>query len=204
MFQRLQRFPFSVVVLNVTMVEPARLDESDEIIVESVRHGDTDAFRALVVRYERPVFRLLRHLAPSHVAVPDLAQDVFLAAFLGLSSFDARRGRFSSWIYTIAKHHAINARKKHVAVAVGMLPEAATQDTPADDLARCQLRRRLDNALARLSEEQRNAFVLSEFVGLSTQEIAELERCALPTIRSRLSRARAALFIVATDEEDVT
>jgi len=175
-------------------LDPARLHDPDEVVIERVQRGDKEAFRILVTRYELPVFRLLRILAPRHVAVQDLAQEVFLTAFLKLNSFDATRGRFSSWLLTIAKHQALNARRKRVVLARDELADTATQSTPEDELDRQQIERRLDDTLAGLPDEQRTAFILAEIVGLPAEQIAEIEQSPSPTIRSRISRAKAALL----------
>ncbi|HEY5958385.1 MAG TPA: sigma-70 family RNA polymerase sigma factor [Polyangiaceae bacterium] len=183
------------------MVDPAPHDDPDDLaVVERVLRGDTEAFRILVVRHEVSVFRLLRNLGPNHLTVQDLAQDTFFAAFRGLPSFDPARGRFSSWLFTIAKHQALNAKKRRVASPMEELPATTAQNTTAEDLERRQLERQLDAAVERLSDEQRTVFVLSEMVGLSMDQIAEIEHSPLPTIRSRLSRAKAALWAAIADE----
>jgi RNA polymerase sigma-70 factor (ECF subfamily) len=72
-------------------------------------------------------------------------------------------------------------------------PAPATTTTPADDLARAEVGRRLDAALEALPDDLRECFVLSEIVGLPAERIAEMERVSVGAIRSRLSRARARL-----------
>jgi RNA polymerase sigma-70 factor, ECF subfamily len=187
----------------VTSNAPAFPDASDDIaIVRRVRRGDTDAFRLLVTRYEAQVFRLLRALVRDEPAVEELAQDVFLAAFTGLPSFDPTRGRFSSWLLCIAKHRALNAKKQSRAMLVDELPITATNVTPADDLVCTRLKRQLDQSLRDLPEEQQTAFLLAEILGLSPEHIAEIECASHSTIRSRLSRAKAALLSAIAKCED--
>lgn len=170
------------------------MNDPDEFVIERVQRGDKEAFRLLVTRYELSVFQLLRILAPRHVPVQDLAQEVFLTAFLKLNTFDATRGRFLSWLLTIAKHQAFNARRKRVVLANDELADTATETTPEDELDGQQIERRLDDTLANLPDEQRTAFILAEIVGLPAEQIAEIERCLVTTIRSRISRAKAALL----------
>lgn len=196
----MQHFSLSVVVLGVTSDAPT--DPDDVAVVRRVRSGDVDAFRILVTRYQTQVFRLVGNLVPSHAAVEDLAQDVFLSAFEGLPSFDASRGRFSSWLFCIAKHRALNEKKKSHALLVEQLPIASTNVTPADDLVCARLERQLDQALGSLPEEQQSTFVLAEVLGLPQNHVAEIEHCSHATIRSRLSRARAALLAAICTGED--
>jgi RNA polymerase sigma-70 factor (ECF subfamily) len=165
----------------------------DEETVARVLAGDTEAFRALVERYQMPILRLVRNLAPRSAAPEDIAQDTFVSAFVALGSFDGRRGGFSGWLFTIAKNKCFNARKKRAPLALAEPPAPATTVTPADELARAEVGRRLDAALEALPDDLRESFVLSEIVGLSVERIAEMERVSSGAIRSRLSRARTRL-----------
>src|SRR5262249_16336034 len=73
--------------------------------------GDTEAFRLLVVRYQRPLFGFIRNLVGGTES-EDVAQDVFLAAFANLASFDPARATFSTWLFTIARNRCLAALKK--------------------------------------------------------------------------------------------
>jgi RNA polymerase sigma-70 factor (ECF subfamily) len=81
----------------------------DSEIVRQVVNGDADAFRLLVARYNRPVISMIRNIVSDHAAAEDVAQDVFLAAYKKLSTFDNARSRFSTWLFTIARNKSINA-----------------------------------------------------------------------------------------------
>jgi RNA polymerase sigma-70 factor, ECF subfamily len=176
---------------------------TDEELIERIRRGDTEAFRGLVEKYQASVWRLIRNLVPSHVPVEDLAQDVFLTAFTQLHRYDATRGRFSSWLLTIAKNHALNAKKKRYATAVAEPPELATNSTPADDAICGQLQEQLELAFRRLPDALRTTFVLGEILGLTTEQIVEIEGGTPSTIRSRLSRAKAALLAAILAPKDM-
>jgi RNA polymerase sigma-70 factor (ECF subfamily) len=167
--------------------------DEDDAVIARVLGGDTGAFRVLVERYEARVSRLVRGLAPRSSAHEDIAQDTFVAAFVALASFDAQRGRFASWLFTIARNKCINARKRKAPLPLADAHEPAAATTPEDELANADARRRLDAALDALPDDLRSAFVLIEFVGLSAEHVAEMDRVAAGTIRSRLSRAKAAL-----------
>jgi RNA polymerase sigma-70 factor (ECF subfamily) len=177
------------------MVAPLRLDacEDDAVIVGRVLAGETEAFRGLVERYEASVLRIVRNLAPRGTAPEDIAQDAFVSAFLALRSFDAVRGPFASWLFTIARNKSLNARKKMAPLLVEELPVVAFATTPADDFAYAETQERLDAALEALPDDQRSCFVLEEIVGLTTDQVADMEGVAVGTIRSRLSRAKASL-----------
>lgn len=120
---------------------------------------------------------------------------MFLAAYVNLASFDGTRGRFSTWLFVIAKNKCINARNKRTPLILPEQPLVVAPTTPHDDLAMGEIRAGLDAALSALPEGQRTAFVLEEFVGLTPVDIAEIEGVTQSTVRSRLSRAKAQLRI---------
>ncbi len=168
-------------------------DDGDAEVVARVLAGDTEGFRILVERYEVGVLRVVRNLAPRSASHEDIAQEVFVSAFVTLATFDCRRGRFASWLFTIARNKSLNARKKmspRLLEDPEALPDARTLD---DACGNAEIRRRLDDALEALPVEQRTCFVLEEIVGLTTAQVAEVEGVAIGTVRSRLSRAKASL-----------
>jgi RNA polymerase sigma-70 factor (ECF subfamily) len=167
--------------------------EDDAAAIARVLGGDTGAFRVLVERYQARVLQLVRGLAPRSSAHEDIAQEAFVSAFVALPSFDPQRGRFASWLFTIAKNNCFNALKRKAPWPLADAHEPVAATTPADELANADARRRLDAALDALPDGLRSAFVLMELVGLSAEQIAEMDDVAAGTIRSRLSRAKAAL-----------
>jgi RNA polymerase sigma-70 factor (ECF subfamily) len=180
-------------VIPMTGPAPEGACDADAEAVERVLSGDTEAFRSLVDRYQERVFRFVRNVAPRSTAHEDLAQDVFVSAFVALASFDVRRGSFLTWLFAIAKNKCINAGRKMAPLLVAQLPTVIDPTTPADELARAEIRACLDAALEGLPADQRECFVLAELVGLTAEQIAEIEGVVTSTIRSRLSRAKAGL-----------
>jgi RNA polymerase sigma-70 factor (ECF subfamily) len=190
----------------VTSILPAAAiaDDGDAEVVARVLAGDTEGFRILVERYEVAVLRIVGNLAPRSSSREDIAQEVFVSAFVALATFDGRRGRFASWLFAIARNKSLNARKRmspHLLEDPEALPDARTPDDACGD---AEIRRRLDDALEALPAPERTCFVLEEIVGLTTAQVAEVEGVAIGTIRSRLSRAkahlRAALATLASGE----
>jgi len=169
--------------------------DADDAVIGRVLGGDRGAYRILVERYQASVFRLVRSfVTPANV--DDLAQDVFLSAYLALGDFDRTRGRFGTWLYTIARNKCLNARKRKEPFLFAEPPTQVSPKTPCDALTEKVLFQSLDRALDELPVEQKTAFVLREFVGLMPDEIARIERVDGGTLRSRLSRARARLRAV--------
>jgi RNA polymerase sigma-70 factor (ECF subfamily) len=169
---------------------------ADYQAIQRVLNGETEAFRILVKRYERPLFCMLRNLYGGAGECEDMAQETFLAAFMNLAAYDPRRGAFSTWLFTIGRNKCLNALRKKRPQALEPVPEPSEPQTQESDCNRNEIFRRLDRALDALPVEQRTAFVLSEIQGLSYEEIVSIEGVKLGTVKSRISRAREKLRAV--------
>jgi RNA polymerase sigma-70 factor, ECF subfamily len=165
----------------------------DAEVIRQVLGGDREAFRALVERYQQPLAVMVRNMLGDAHEAADVAQDVFLAAYVNLASFDVSRSGFGTWLLTLGRNRCLNVLKKKRPVPLDNLPERGWTRGPEETLAEREVFARLDGALAALPVEQRNAFVLAELVGLPQGEIAEIEGVEASTVRSRLSRAKATL-----------
>jgi RNA polymerase sigma-70 factor (ECF subfamily) len=165
----------------------------DLAVIQRVITGDVESFRVLVQRYQHLLFATVRNLVPDAGECEDVAQEVFLAAFTHLGSYDPRRAAFSTWLLTIARNKCWNMLSKKRPQLRGRLPEGADRRTPDREAAEAECFRRLDEALAALPFEQKTAFVLAEIQGLSLEEVAKVEGVKVGTVKSRLSRAREKL-----------
>lgn len=162
-------------------------------IIQRVLDGDAESFRLLVERYAGPVVGMIRNVTGDARDCEDLAQDVFLAAFARLKTFDPARSRFSTWLLTIARNMSINwLKKKRLRVSAEPSPEIVNEG-PLEDVTRREAFARLDGALRSLPDRQRRALSLVEFEGLSYEEAAVIEGTRIGTIKSRVNRAKAAL-----------
>jgi RNA polymerase sigma-70 factor (ECF subfamily) len=183
--------------------------ELDDLTLHRAQRGDHAAFRQLVERYERPVWELVwRLVAPAGFAAraEDLTQETFLRVYRALHSFDpAGAARLSTWIFTIASRLALNELRAGKAAAraieidhaldelIAATPAAASAPSPARDVARRQLGEQLAAAVGALPAPARAVLVLSDIFELSHDEIARALDLEAGTVKSRLSRARAAV-----------
>ncbi|MCE7876939.1 MAG: sigma-70 family RNA polymerase sigma factor [Betaproteobacteria bacterium PRO3] len=170
-------------------------DEADEVLVERYRHGDRDAFAALVVRYQRPVFNAAWWVVKNADDAADIAQSVFLKVAERIDDFDPQY-RFFSWLYRIAVNEALNSVRRHGREE----PLDDEVDVPGPDgnapdrrLEDARLSARLREAMARLSTNDRTVLVLRHFSELSYQEIGQVLELDEKTVKSRLHEARMRL-----------
>lgn len=169
--------------------------ELDEVTLRRAQRGDGAAFRALVQCYQDRVFALLSRMlgADRRAAVEDLAQDTFLDVFRALGRFSSLGpARLSTWILTIASRRAIDELRRRPP-AIEPLEDHPVAAGADDRARRRRLAAAIQQAIAELSPEYRAAFLLREYHGLEYADIARALDIDPGTVKSRLSRARAAL-----------
>jgi RNA polymerase sigma-70 factor (ECF subfamily) len=163
--------------------------------------GDRAAQAALIRETQADVWRLCAHLADRQVA-EDLTQETYLRALPALARFEGRSS-LRTWLLSIARrvcadHLRSRKRRGLVLVAEDTDLAALERDAPPDEVAGTVA---AQDVLDRLEPERREAFVLTQLIGLPYAEAAEVVGCPIGTIRSRVARARADLVqaLVAAD-----
>jgi RNA polymerase sigma-70 factor (ECF subfamily) len=156
--------------------------------------GDRGALTDLIRATQPDVLRFLGPLS-SGADVEDLAQETYLRAVRALPDF-AGRSSARTWLFAIARRVAADAVRH-----AGRRPRTAavadwqtTADTVAPDLSRFEEQHALQNLVAGLDPQRREAFVVTQLTGLSYAEAAEVCGCPVGTIRSRVARAREDLI----------
>ena len=160
---------------------------------------DTGQFETLAAENERAVYSVCYHMMGCREDAMDCAQDTMLRAFRAFSSFRGESS-FSTWITRIAINVCNDAlRKRRDAVSLDALRENTGYD-PADSAPTAYARleekermRLLREALGLLPPDMREMIVLRDIQGKSYDEIAQILRLPLGTIKSRVSRAREKL-----------
>ena len=167
------------------------MDYEEQIILD-VQHGETESFRWLIERYQRPVFHMIFSLVHDTHAAEDISQDVFVAAYRRISTFDPMRCKFVTWLFTIARNRSIDhLRKKRVLLPVR--EDTVADADPCQLACKEELFQQLDYALKQLPPRQQRAFVLAEFENLPYEEIAQIECISIGTVKSRIHRAKQKL-----------
>jgi RNA polymerase sigma-70 factor (ECF subfamily) len=168
---------------------------TDEELVARSIGGDADSFNELILRWERPIYALAYRTIGREEDARDVCQETFLRAFRALPAFRGQ-AKFSSWLYRIALNLCRDWIRRERRAQIVQVPDdvdlvemaaAAEPSESIEDLvARKDLARVVERAMARLPEEQRTAIVLKEYHGLTFQEIADLMGCPLSTVKTRL------------------
>lgn len=187
-----------------TMERGARQEEDRELVRLSQAGGEA-AFEQLVRRHQQRVFALVGGILRHPEDVEDIAQQVFLKAYLGLKKFD-QRAAFSTWLYKIAVNECWDyLRKKKVRPLlyeadlseeqVSRLDGIASYERPPERPSeRVEAREALDQILGTLSEQERQLLILKEIEGFSVQELAEILALNVNTVKVRLFRARGRIM----------
>ena len=175
----------------------------DSFLVQQVIGGNRNAFKLIVTRYQKPIFRFISAFGFPTIVVDEIAQETFLKAFKNLQTFDANKSAFSTWLFTIAKNTSINnfAKEKKRA-RLEMEPDHAIElNTPQTFLEKKDNAQKLREAMQRIPMVFRSALTLSYFQELSLEEIAVIEQSSLGTIKSRIFRGKELLRVLLIKRE---
>jgi RNA polymerase sigma-70 factor (ECF subfamily) len=179
-------------------------------LVERAVAGDLDAFNDLVAFHQDHLFALVARLVPDRDQAADAVQEAFLNAYRSLRSF--RGGSVRSWLGRIAINAALDAQRARRRRPVQPYPQLEDDawQPPADDSSdpeRTAVSRErvrvLDEALARITDDQRTAIILFDVEGYDYLEIAEITGVSLGTVKSRIHRGRLALRRLLEDRLDL-
>jgi RNA polymerase sigma factor (sigma-70 family) len=167
--------------------------DSDAQLIGSATAGDGGAFAQLVGRYQRPIYAYLARRSGPHVA-EDLLAEVWVAAFRGRASFDARYESARPWLFTIARN-VLRAHWAHRHQGTGATADALSDPWPEvdDRLAVADIAETLRAAVRVLPEQQREVLLLVAWEDLTPSEVAVVLDIPPGTVRSHLHRARRAL-----------
>ncbi len=149
--------------------------------VERARSGDNDAFRLLVEQHGRAVFRLAYRITANEEDAEDVVQETFLRAYRQIDRYEARSS-FSTWLYRIASNCSLDLirKRKHREYKRERGPDPdqdilhsipAPAPGPDRELYSSQISESVQAALGELSAQERTAFVLRHFEGMSIDEI---------------------------------
>ncbi len=156
--------------------------------------GDTEAFDELVTKYRAKIFAMVCCMVRNEHDAWDLAQEAFLKAWQSIHRYEGRCS-FYTWLYSITVNLTIYSLRRKGRRQEVELNEAIPSSLPNPSVNyQCtEIREQVDEALAKLSPEQRAVVVLKDLEGLQYHEIAEVLNLSMGTVMSRLFYARKKL-----------
>jgi RNA polymerase sigma-70 factor, ECF subfamily len=190
---------------------PEQAAEQDALgrLVRQCIAGDQQAWQQLVVSQHRRIYAICYRFTGSATDAEDLTQDVFLKLYRNLASFDTHKGSFQTWITTLARNllvdHFRRTRMDRASESLDascvdsddgpthagrLIDPRPSQETHAAGL---ELKARIQQALAQLSPELREAVVFRDLEDMDYKEIAQVLRIPEGTVKSRISRGRGEL-----------
>jgi RNA polymerase sigma-70 factor (ECF subfamily) len=180
-----------------------KLPDDEAALIRAAQRGSLDAFNSLVLRYQDAVFTTAYRIMGETQIAADIAQDAFITAYRQIASF--RGGVFRAWLLRIAANRCydeLRRYKRRPTVSVESMAGEDSADapdlpdpseTPEQIALSNELQRAIQDCISALGAEQRVVLVMSDIDGLDYESIASAVGVALGTVKSRLSRARAAV-----------
>lgn len=180
-------------------------EQSDEDLMLAYAAGEARAFEVLLRRHERPVFNFIYRSVGRKDIAEELLQDVFLRVIRNAAGYQ-QSAKFTTWLYTIARNICIDKSRKKSGRELSLDKPVGDEDKstfldrvadPANQIStdhdREVFRKRLEWALEKLPEDQREVFMMREVSDLKFREIAEILEIPVPTVKSRMRYALEAL-----------
>ena len=192
---------------GATQAQAAREQAREEslAIAAGLKRQDAGLLDELIVRYQHRLRRYLLYLTGECDLVDDLFQEVWMRVLLRGEQFDGR-ARFETWLFTIARNQVIDYRRKRTCSSLDELFDCGGEDdrpvsfdveandpSPYECFSRLEDRARVAEALLTLDTLYREVLVLRFHEEMSLEEIAQVTRAPLSTVKSRLYRGLAAL-----------
>lgn len=162
-------------------------------LVGLCQKGDTDAFDRLFYKYRDKIYRTAFRMINNPEDALDLTQEIFLKAYKNISKYNFK-SEFSTWLYRLAINLCIDElrkRKNSNEVLMDSIPENLIySDTPEDIILSEEQESLIWKALNSLKEKERVVIVLREMEGLSYEEIANVLKCSMGRVKSRIHESR--------------
>ena len=186
-------------------VTPPLSELSDPAVVVEARKGSEAAYRELLSRYERPVFSLIFRMVRDRETAEDLSQETFIKVLNNLDRYSPEF-KFSSWLFKIANNLTIDhlRRRRVDTISIEGAPDAVTSESakatsiavvsvgesPLEELESRELGTAIERAIGKLRPEYRACIMLRHVEDKSYEEIAEIVKLPLGTVKTYIHRAR--------------
>ncbi|HEX2121847.1 MAG TPA: RNA polymerase sigma factor [Thermoanaerobaculia bacterium] len=170
------------------------MESTDNELVERVRGGDEDAFRILVERRSRSLFRTAYRITGNSADADDVVQETFLRAYRAIATFDARAS-FTTWIHRISVNCSLDLldsrkrRDSRIEQTDDLTAIATSEASPDRVVLGAQMQKAMAAALTAMSGNERTAFVLRHFEGMPLEEIGSILGIKMNATKNTIFRA---------------
>lgn len=194
-----------------------KTDDADEDLMVLYQRGEVRAFEVLLSRHRKPVYNFILRFIGDRETAEDLLQEAFMRVIKGAEAYK-RQAKFTTWLYTIARNLCVDQtrrrkHRKHASLDAPMdandesgtlLDVIASSEMASDrqSLNR-QLQATMQRAVAALSEEQREVFLMREFLDMPFKDIADVVGVPENTVKSRMRYALEKLRLDLEEYRDV-
>jgi RNA polymerase sigma-70 factor (ECF subfamily) len=176
----------------------------DEALVRNVLAGDHEQFAILVERYKRGIGNFIGASVRSPSDAADLSQETFMRAYAHLGTYNPQLGKFSTWLYHIARNvvrtHLGKAQRRPVTQELAeeqtlenTLPDLSVEADPAGGVLRAEAEAEVRAALALLPERTRAVLALRYYDNMDYQTIAQTMGLSLGNVKTLIHRGKLAL-----------
>ena len=172
------------------------MDNEEHVLIQRCQQGDRTAYEHIFLQYKDMVYNVAYGMLSDVEDAEDMTQEVFLHIFEKIKQFRFKSS-FSTWLYRIVVNMCLNERRKRKKRGSNAdeLKERYEQmrpsvDTPENELLKKEQLSQAQQALSTLKDAHRTILVLREIEGLSYDEIAEVLKCSIGRVKSRLHEAR--------------
>lgn len=193
-------------------------DEADETLMIMYQKGEVRAFEILLQRHRKPVFNFILRFVGARDVAEDLLQDTFLRVIKGAANYE-RKAKFTTWLYTIARNLCVDQsrRKKHRKHAsldqpmtksddsgtlLDVLPDQGEMLSDRKAVNR-QLHQSMHRAIASLPDDQREVFLMREFLNMPFKDIGDVVGVSENTVKSRMRYALEKLRLELDEYKDM-
>ncbi|QTE23835.1 RNA polymerase sigma factor [Polaribacter cellanae] len=180
------------------------MTNNDQLIINKVLKGNTNAFSELIDTYKDLVFSLAIKMTKNREEAEEISQDTFIKAYKNLSKFKGD-SKFSTWLYRITYHTCLDALKKNKKHSNSFefneitLHQIQTTDNALQALERKERAKIMDKCLLQLPEDERSILWLFYYKELSLKEIIEVTSLSEANIKVKLHRGRKKLLTIVKD-----
>ena len=191
--------------------------EADEDLMVRYQRGEVRAFEVLLGRHRKSVYNFILRYVGDKETAEDLLQETFMRVIKGAEAYK-RQAKFTTWLYTIARNLCVDQtrrrkHRRHASLDAPMASEAdsgtlldviAGNEMPSDRKSvNKELYARMQNAIAALGDEQREVFLMREFLDMPFKQIADVVGVPENTVKSRMRYALEKLRLDLDEYKDL-